>query len=153
MGASVISPIPNPYSIKSKPLLPDKDKKLKLRNRSQSSLTIISIKACEQTGYILNVINVIRILSGHYSQKVFLRGLSLNLFIKGFWNKCKSCELHSASIQDTTGILKTLQVYWAVPRTHLFTIIVPRITFCQYLDTTGILSTSTPANIHIRFTT
>ena len=81
MGASVISSILNPDSIKSKPLSPDKDKKLKLRNKSQSSLTIISIKACGHSGYILNVIGI---LSENYSQKFVLGNLSLNFFVKGF---------------------------------------------------------------------
>jgi hypothetical protein len=81
MGASVISSILNPDSIKSKPLSPDKDKKLKLRNKSQSSLTIISIKACGHSGYILNVISI---LSENYSQKFVLGDFILKLLYKGF---------------------------------------------------------------------
>ena len=36
------------------------------------------------------VINVIRILLEHFTQKFALIGLSLNLLIKVFWNKCKN---------------------------------------------------------------
>jgi hypothetical protein len=83
MGASVISPIPNPYSIKSKPLLPDKDKKLKLRKKSKFTYHY-NYQVMWAYRVYPYVINVIRILSEHFSQKVALIGLSLNLLIKGF---------------------------------------------------------------------
>ena len=100
MGASVINSISYPDSIKFRPFAPDKDKgwnqgtQVETKKSNQSSLTILSIKAWELAGYILNVISILPIakypLNSQflsleiYPQRSILRNVSLNSYFKGF---------------------------------------------------------------------
>ena len=64
--------------------LPDKDRKLKLRNKIQISLTIIIYQVmCVDMEYPY-AINIIRILLEHFTQKCALIGLIKPLLLKVF---------------------------------------------------------------------